>query len=57
MADYIKKHETQAAYTTWAASENYVTPNVSLIDATDTVVFNPYIGPQGAQGSNSEPGE
>lgn len=40
MEDYLKKHATQAAYTTWAASNDFVTPNVSLIDADGSLEYN-----------------
>lgn len=49
MQDYLKKHETQAAYTTWKASNDYVTPNVSLISGD--VDYNPYVAPV----QNNEP--
>lgn len=41
MEGYLKKHATQAAYTTWAASNDFVTPNVSLIDADGSLEYNP----------------
>lgn len=39
MEGYLKKHATQAAYTTWAASNDFVTPNVSLIEADDSLEY------------------
>ena len=41
MQDYLKKHTTQAAYTTWVASNDYVTPNVSLIEADGSLTYTP----------------
>ena len=41
MEGYLKKHATQAAYTTWKASNDYVTPNVSLIEADGSLGYNP----------------
>ena len=40
MEGYLKKHTTQAAYTTWAASNDFVTPNVSLIEADGSLEYN-----------------
>lgn len=45
MKDYLKKHTTQAAYTTWAQSNDFVTPNVSLIEATRGLVYQSYVKP------------
>ena len=43
MQDFLKKHATQAAYTTWTSSNDYVTPNVSLIGATGDLEYNPVL--------------
>lgn len=40
IAEYIKLHTNQTAYDTWHASP-HVNPNVSLIDDTNTVIYNP----------------
>ena len=54
MEEYLKKHATQAAYTTWAASNDFVTPNVSLIEADDSLIYNP-VQSNNQQGGGEEP--
>ena len=41
MKDFLKKHASQAAYTTWTGSNDYVTPNVSLINETGNLQYTP----------------
>lgn len=43
MEGYLKKHATQSAYTTWAASNDFITPNVSLIEADGSLGYNPIV--------------
>ena len=45
MKDYLKMHASQAAYETWAASNDYVTPNVSLIEDTYELIYQEYVEP------------
>lgn len=42
---YIKKFQTNADYQTFKASGDWVTPNVSLIEDNDNIVFEPYVNP------------
>lgn len=44
--DYIKSHTNQAAYNTWKTGSSHITPNVSLIDDTHTVIYEPLVPTQ-----------
>jgi len=41
MKEHLKKHETQAAYTAWFESNDFIRPNVSLIEADGSLGYNP----------------
>lgn len=42
---YLKKFETETAYNTFKASQDYITPNVSLVTDDNVVYYNPYVEP------------
>ena len=39
MKDYLKMHASQAAYETWLASPDFITPNVSTISGSSSVLY------------------
>lgn len=41
MKDYLKMHANQASYDAWKTSDSYITPNVSLIEDLNGVMYNP----------------
>ena len=43
MKDYLKLHASQAAYETWLASPDFITPNVSTITGSSSVLYKPKI--------------
>lgn len=42
---YLKLFETEAEYTQFKDSEQFITPNVSYIENSDVVMYNPYVAP------------
>lgn len=42
---YLKKFETETAYNTFKTSQDYITPNVSLVTDDNVVYYNPYVEP------------
>lgn len=43
MKDYLKMHVSQASYETWLGSTNFITPNVSAITGSSSVLYNPKV--------------
>lgn len=42
---YLKKFQTNADYQAFKSSNDYITPNVSVITKDDTIVFEPFVVP------------
>ena len=43
---YLRKFENEAAYSAYTQSEDYITPNISLIKEEESVIFNKYVEPK-----------